>query len=421
MPSTEKRRWTPREGAYGGRASRTAFDYQAFVPDPISKLDLALPSDVAAVVTEAEVAVRELNAASPRLGALEALARQLLRAEAVASSRIEGLEMSHRRLERAAFDPDDADRTARLVVGNVRAMEAAIALGAAHRPLTRTAILALHAQLLRGTELDRIAGELRQTQNWIGDSDESPRGAEFIPPNERRVLDLLDDLCVFAARDDVPAIAQAAIVHAQFETIHPFADGNGRIGRCLIHVVFRQRDLATNYVPPVSLILATDQRAYVRGLNAFRNYQREGINSWIATFAQATRTAAREAMSFASQIEELQQSWRKRAGVKRAGTTAEKIIAVLPGQPVLDVKSAAAMAGVVYESARVAVDQLERAEILRELSSRRRDRVFEAPEVFALVDGFERRLAEGRTGTRPTPRVPAPHRRSVRRGNRLPS
>ena len=412
MPSTEKRRWTPRQGAYGGRASRTAFDYEAFVPDKIAKLDLALPSDVAAVVTDAEVAVRELNTASPRLGALETLARQLLRAEAVASSRIEGLEMSHRRLERAAFDPDDADRTARLVVGNVRAMEAAIVFGAARRPLTRSAVIALHTELFRGTDLDRIAGELRSTQNWIGGADESPRGAEFIPPNERRVPDLLDDLCGFAARTDVPAIAQAAIVHAQFETIHPFGDGNGRIGRCLIHVVFRQRALATNYVPPVSLVLATDQRAYIRGLGAFRRYDREGINSWIATFAQATRTAAREAVFFAAEIEQLQESWRTRARIERAGTTAEKIIAILPGRPVLTVKAAADVTGVVYESARAAIDRLEGVKILRPVNARRRDRVFEAPEVFELVNGFERRLAVAPSTDRPARRVPAAGRRA---------
>jgi Fic family protein len=414
LPSTEKRRWTPRVGANGGRASRIAFDYDAFVPDAIDELDLALPSDVAAVVTEAEVAVRELNGASPHLEALETLARRLLRAEAVASSQIEGLEMSHRRLERAAFAPEDADRTARLVHGNVRAMEAAIALGASHRPLTRAGILALHAQLFRGTELDHLAGQLRTSQNWIGDSDESPRGAEFIPPSELRVPDLLDDLCRFAARMDLPAIAQAAIIHSQFETIHPFADGNGRIGRCLIHVVFRQRDLAPNYVPPVSLVLATDQQAYIRGLNTFRRYDHEGINSWIATFAQATRTAAREAMAFAGQIEALQASWRERVGIRRAGTTAEKIISILPGRPVLDVKSAAEVTGVVYESARAAIDQLQHAKILRAVSSRRRDRVFEAPNVFELVNGFERHLAHGPASPRPVRRVPRAGKRAQR-------
>ena len=406
MPGTEKRRWTPREGAFGGRASRRSFDYSAFIPDRIAHLDLALPGDVATAVTDAEVAVRELNATSPRLGALEALARQLLRAEAVASSRIEGLEMSHRRLERAAFVPADADRQAKLVMGNVAAMEAAIALGAAHRPLTPSGILALHRELFAGTELDRIGGHFRDRQNWIGDSDVSPQNAEFIPPNELRVPDLIEDLCAFVARDDVPAIAQAAIVHAQFETIHPFADGNGRIGRCLIHVVLRQRDVAPTYVPPISLVLATDQKTYVRGLNMFREYTDEAIGAWMGVFAQATRTAAREAVSFGDEIARLQAGWRERAGIKRSGTTAEKIISILPGRPVIDIKAAAEATGSVYESARAAMERLEQAGVVHEVGSRRRDRVFEARDVFDLVNGFERRLATPEGERRPVRRVP---------------
>jgi Fic family protein len=407
MPGIEKRRWTPREGAFGGRASRRSFDYAAFVPDRIAQLDLALPGDVVAAVTDAEVAVRELNATSPRLGALETLARRLLRAEAVASSRIEGLEMSHRRLERAALAPEDADRQAKLVMGNVRAMEAAIALGAARRPLTSSVILALHRELFAGTELERIGGRFRDRQNWIGESDESPRNAQFIPPNELRVPDLITDLCEFAGRDDVPAIAQAAIVHSQFETIHPFADGNGRIGRCLIHVVLRQRDIAPTYVPPISLVLATDQKAYVRGLNVFREYTADAIAAWIGVFAQATRTAGREAVSFADGIAQLQSRWRERAGIERSGTTPEKIISILPGRPVLDIKAAAELTGVVYESARTAMERLERTGVVREIGSRRRDRASEAPDLFELVNGFERRLATPAGERRPVRRVPA--------------
>ena len=105
-PRFERRLWTPNATAFGGRASRRRFYYEAFLPDPIAELDLQLPSDVATVVTHAETEVRALNERAPDLGALEVLARQLLRAEAVASSRIEGLEMSHRRLARAEFAPE---------------------------------------------------------------------------------------------------------------------------------------------------------------------------------------------------------------------------------------------------------------------------------------------------------------------------
>jgi Fic family protein len=404
----ERRRWTPAEGAFGGRSSRRRFDYDAFLPDPIGELEPALPADIAGIVTEAEVAVRDLNTGAPGLGALEALSRQLLRAEAVASSRIEGLEMSHRRLARAAFDPDEADASARYVLGNVRAMEQAIGLGARSRAFTTRDIRTIHKTLFRDTPYERHGGEIRSTQNWIGGDDESPRNADFIPPPEDRVQSLLDDLSAFVERDDLPAVAQAAIAHAQFETIHPFGDGNGRVGRCLIHVVLRRRGLAVQYVPPVSLILATDQTAYVRGLTTFRTYTPDGLASWVGTFSQAVRTAGREALGFAGEVAALQEKLAKRAKIKRRGTTKERLIAALPAEPVIDVRRAAEIADVTYEAARLAVDELVGAGVLHAVSGRKRDRLYEARDVFDLVDEFERRLATpaGRhRPARPVPRV----------------
>src|SRR6202023_1686779 len=103
---------------------------------------------------------------------------------------------------------------------------------------------------------DATAGKVRDRQNWIGGASSGPRDAEFIPPPPELVPELLDDLSRFMARDDLPPVAQAAVAHAQFETIHPFADGNGRVGRCLISVVFRRRGLGQRLIPPVSLVLA---------------------------------------------------------------------------------------------------------------------------------------------------------------------
>jgi Fic family protein len=403
MATTVRRRWTPAAGAYGGRRARTSFDYDAYVPDRIADIEPALSSDEASVITEAEVAVRELNHRGPRLGALETLARQLLRAEAVASSRIEGLEMSQRRMALALAAPSDADATARAVLGNVRAMEEAIRLGSTRRPLRPRDILALHRTLLEGTRDGEIAGKLRRSQNWIGGDELSPRNAEFVPPPHELVPDLLSDLCGFAGRDDIPAVAQAAIVHAQFETIHPFADGNGRVGRCLIHVVLRQRGVTPNYVPPVSLILATDARSYVGGLTAYR---RGAVGEWSAVFAQALRSAGLRAVEFAERIAALEERWRDAAGRPRAGSAAERIIQMLPAQPVFQVSAAADSAGVVYEAARLAVERLTDAGVVRPLPGRRRGRLYEAPLLFALIDRFEHELATPLGGRRLVRRAP---------------
>jgi len=118
-------------------------------------------------------------------------------------------------------------------------------------------LLDFHQRLLAGTRLDAHAGAIRQEQNWIGGSSYNPCSAAFVPPPPEYVPDLLDDLCQFCNSDDIPAVAQAAIAHAQFDTIHPFVDGNGRTGRALIHLVLRRRGLATRVLPPVSLVLAT--------------------------------------------------------------------------------------------------------------------------------------------------------------------
>jgi len=344
-----------------------------------------------------------------RLGSLEVLGRQLLRAEAVASSRIEGLEMSHRRLARAAAAPEHADATARAVLGNLRAMERAIEIGSAARALTVPRLLELHRELFRDTPDAQRAGRLREAQNWLGGREDSPLGAEFIPPPEDQVDRLLRDLCEFVDRDDVPAVAQAAVAHAQFETIHPFFDGNGRIGRCLIHIVLRRRGVAPRYVPPVSLMLATNQKAYINGLTTYRSFSTEELNAWVATFAQATRMAGEQAATFAEEIGKLQERWRARAGVKRRGSAVDQLIAKIPAEPVLDVKRAATLTGSVYEAARLAIEQLVEARVLYRVGSRQRDRLFEARDLFDLVDDLERRLATPR-GSRRAAR-PAPHTR----------
>ncbi len=245
MAPYETRSWPADPTAPGARAERRAFRYRAFVPDPVAPLQLALPSSVAAAVSRAERAVDALNRDPPRLASLEVLARRLLRAESVASSRIEGLVLSQRRLARAeAEESETRDETARSVLGNVAAMEEAVALGSGARSLRLSDILTLHRVLMLATTTPQIAGELRDRQNWIGGNAYNPGRADFVPPPPELVKELMRDLVAFANRTDLPPVVQAAVAHAQFETIHPFADGNGRVGRALIHVVLRRRGLA---------------------------------------------------------------------------------------------------------------------------------------------------------------------------------
>lgn len=387
----EERRWDARPGAMGGRRNRRAFRYEAFVPEPVAKWSIDLRAEAVAAVTEATSSVEHLNRSPPKLQALEALTGQLLRAESLASSRIEGLELSHRRLARAAFQGDQAhDARAGEVVGNMAAMKRAIEVGAGADPFTVADIKVIHEALL-SFGLDKpIAGVVRTKQSWIGRNAHTPHDADYIPPPPDRVDELLEDLCAFMDRTDLPALVQAAVVHAQFETIHPFVDGNGRVGRCLIHSVFRRRALAPRYVPPISLILATRREQYIQGLVAFRDGR---TDEWVETFSDATTFASQEAERLAGEIADLQQHWDEALGRPRRDSAAYAILAALPAHPVIDVATAQNIAAVSDVAAGRALNVIEEAGILSSLGGRRRRRIWECGALFDLVDDFERDLA----------------------------
>ena len=382
------------------RKDREPFKYRAYVPDQIAEADLPLPGPLAAAVSEAERALAELNHDPPALKSLEALARQLLRAESVASSRIEGLELSYKRLARAAYDEEGArDDTARSVLGNIQAMERAVEIGAGAAPITVDSMLELHKTLMAATRDAHLGGVVRDKQNWIGGEVFSPRGAEFIPPPPGYVPELLEDLAAFLNREDLPGTQQAAVAHAQFETIHPFADGNGRVGRCLIHVVLRRRGLAPRYVPPISLVLAANADRYIKGLTAYRTGR---VDEWCFLFAKTVMVAAQEATSFADRVAALQEDWWKRAGSPRRDSAASRIIEHLPAHPLIDTKTAEQVIGASDEAVRLAVQRLEEAGVVTRVNAGSRNRVWEAAELYEALDEFER-TSPGVDSPRSTP------------------
>jgi Fic family protein len=385
---TEKRLWPADPGAYGGRKARRPGAYEVFIPDEISGRDFPLDGDAVAAVSEATRALQHLEASPPRIATLGALAQNLLRSESVASSRIEGVHLSHKRLARAAYQAARGQRDPRAaeVLGNVEAMKHAIEIGTAGKPLTTSDIEDTHRTLLRFTEDTDIAGIVRESQNWIGGNDYNPIGAAYVPPPPEYVRPLLDDLCAFATRIDLAPIVQAGIAHAQFESIHPFADGNGRVGRALIYTVLRRRGEIPNYVPPISLILAAEPMGYVGGLTWYRE---GGVSAWIAQFADATARAATEAERLADEIEQLQSTWLDDLGQPRRDAAVRQLISALPQQPVIDVAVAQALTGKSHVAVGKALQELERAGILHRLNERKWGRVWECDQLLNLVDAFE--------------------------------
>ncbi len=404
MGRFEDRIWRPSASVGAGGRHRRPQKIRAYVPHPIGDWEGTITGAAAAIIAESDRAISDLNRDAPAFSGLEALARQLLRQESVASSRIEGMVMGQRRLARAAHDAG-GDDTARQIVGNIRAMEQAIQLGSQERSFTHEDLIEIHTTLLEATRDRHLAGVVREEQNWIGGRGFSPTDAEFIPPPPEFMEELLVDLVEFVNRDDLPATLQAAAAHAQFETIHPFIDGNGRVGRCLVHVVLRRAGIARAVVPPISLVLATGADDYVRGLGAWRDTEPV---EWCLYFAGVSITAVREARGLASMVEQLQADWMGRVGHPRRDSSARALIDQLPGEPIVDVARAMDLTGTTRPAADRAIATLERAGVLVPLGNRRRNRQWEAREVFDLLDRFERELATPDDARRPARLAPRP-------------
>lgn len=399
-----RRHWVPDDAVGLARRDRRSCDYDAYVPDALANRPIVLSGETAADVADAERAITLLDAGASALHDTEILARILLRAESVASSRIEGLEVGARRLLRAEaareLGESPSDVTAAEVLANVNAMAATVLAVTPGEPITLDQLLDFHRRLLAGTRLDAHAGAIRAEQNWIGGSSYNPCSAAFVPPPPELVRDLIADLCQFCNTESLPAVAQAAIAHAQFETIHPFVDGNGRTGRALIHLVLRRRGLTTRVLPPISLVLATWSDAYIAGLQATR-YRgpassaaaSEAIDLWVGRFAAACRRAVADAESFEERTHLLQDSWRRRLGAVRANSAVDALVSMLPGVPLVTVGSAAGLTGRSFKAVNDAVGRLVEAGILRQVSVGRRNRAFEAPEVIDEFTALERQLS----------------------------
>jgi len=393
--TTFERWWPGDPGAPGGKANRVGFPYTSYVPGEIGSWEPNLPAAVAADAARAESAVRALTRHGAHLGALT---RPLLRSEAIASSRIEGLTVSHHRLALARVF--GTDPLAEEVHANLTALERSLTL--ADSSVTLASIREIHRILLGGTRHDAIAGSVRDRQNWIGGRHGNPRGAAFVPPPEGDVERLLHDLCVFIDRDDLPPLIQAAVAHVQFETIHPFADGNGRVGRALIHLVLRRRgiiDREAPVVPPISLVLAGSSDDYVDGLTAFR---RSDHRSWFEFMIDAAYRASLVADDLADRVTGLQDSWLALAGSPRRGSATRRLIERLPERPVIALADAIELTGASHQAARVAINRLAEAEVIQEITGKRRLRRWQAVGLFAVLDEIEGGVTARRARRLPT-------------------
>jgi Fic family protein len=384
--------WQHDPTAYAPPKYRRACRYEAFVPAPLAEQELLrLGADVAGVVSEAEAAIRELNTSARP--ALAPLARLLLRTESIASSKVEGMQLSVRDLARAEARVEsggNAGPTALEILANIDAMELAIHEAATVERFSIAEIEAVHQRLMERAPNAHIAGRIRTVQNWIGGNDYNPCGADFVPPPPEYVTALLEDLCDAINDDLLPPLVQAALVHAHFETIHPFDDGNGRTGRALIHVVLRRRGIAPAYVPPISIALARARDRYIRGLTDYREDRGE---AWIEYFAGVAASAAHLASEYLEAVQALTARWRAQLaespGAPRADAAAWAIIDILPAHPMISAPVAAAATGRSKPQIYQGLRELESAGVLTPLSAGKRNRSWEAAGLLDLLARLE--------------------------------
>lgn len=284
----------------------------AFVPTLLAERDLELDAGTVALAARAQAAVEQGTESLPEDFA--ALARLLLRAEGIASSFIEGVTAPVVDIVLAEADEVAQPTAAAWVAANLAAITEAI--DEAHAgALTVETLCRWHRTLMTGSPTPaQHVGVLRSEQGWIGGT--SPFDAHLVTAPPEQVAVLVADLVDYLNRVDIDAVSQAAIAHAQFEVIHPFADGNGRVGRVLIAWLLTRR-LSLVTPPPVSTRIATDVGGYGSGLVLFRMGDH---NTWVRWFANAVSGAGRAQLDLVASVDRLQREWRARLAAPRNGS-----------------------------------------------------------------------------------------------------
>jgi Fic family protein len=326
----------------------------AFVPDPLSEVgELGATPRLAAARAEGALSATAARH-DPRL---EVAARLLLRAEGVASSRIEAISAPADVVAVANVDRSVVGPAAE-VADNLRALDAVLA----HEgPLRREDLWQWHSFLMTSADLDDdLKGAWRDRLGWVGGP--TPRRAAYVATPDDRIDALMVDLVDYANTPSHDPVTAAGLVHAQFETIHPFADGNGRIGRLLIGWTLH-RHLALAVPLPVSVAFLRDVGGYLSGLTLYRTV---GPDDWIRWFANAVEQTALSAAETLAAVSELVASWPARLENLRSDAAARRLIDHVLTHPALDVDTAVSLLGVSPPTARAALEALAERGVLRQ-------------------------------------------------------
>jgi len=382
--ASEPVEWRPRVVAdpwpHQSESSRRSRSYVQAVPPRIASQSVVVRADVG---LRAETAVRELSRFDAEVsGRFDHLAPVLLRSESAASSLIEALSASARSIFTAELLGAGA-KNAMAIAAHTNALTEAVREGGS---LTSDTILRMHA-LLMESEPAHTPGQWRREPVWIGRNGTSPVGADFVGPAWESVPELIADLVKFAQRRDVGVLVLAAISHAQFETIHPFTDGNGRTGRALVQALLKYHGVTTSVAVPVSAGVLSDVDTYFRALG---EYRQGNIDPIVDVFALACLHAIDNARVLASEISEITQAWNERIRARKdSGIWA--LLELVARRPVVDASFVSTYLGVSLPNVYPLLDKLSSAGILRGKAEYRRGTLWRSQEILDAIDRFAAR------------------------------
>jgi Fic family protein len=377
------------EPSYGGRAGRYVRqpgNYSAFIPEPLPPSPpLRFTTELVELLSAADLALGRLDGTALMLPNPDLFVGMYVRQEAVLSSQIEGTQASLTDVLQFEIEHgDERPRDVREVVNYVDAMNHGLER-LPELPLSLRLIREIHAALLNGVRgHHREPGEFRRSQNWIGPAGATLRHATFVPPPAHEVPRSMASLERFWHAPEQSPLIKAALAHVQFETIHPFLDGNGRVGRLLITFMLCQEGVLRRPLLYLSHFLKRHRTDYYGCLQAVRD--RGQWEEWLAFFLRGVREVASEATDTATSIVAMRELHRDRVGDERAGRNLQRVLDLLFQQPIITVPMVQRHLAVTYATANTLVRRLVELRVLQELTGQRRNRRFGYRAYLALFE-----------------------------------
>jgi Fic family protein len=368
-----------------GKLTRASGGYWAYVPNSLPP-KLEWNTALVSRISKADLAVGTLSGLGETLPNPHLLIYPFIRREAVLSSRIEGTQSTLSDL--LLFEATQVEKRGDVkeVQNYVLAMEYGLKR-LNELPLSLRFIRELHNILMQGVRGEHSTpGEFRQSQNWIGPAGATLNEATFVPPPVPEMLECLSQMESFLhSNTELPPLIQAAMVHYQFETIHPFLDGNGRIGRLLVTLLLCQRNVLSKPLLYISAYFEQHRGDYYDLL--LKVSQSGEWRQWIEFFLTAVAEQAADAVSRSRRLLELLREYSQMVREKNLSPTTSQLVELIFMKPVLNVKTAQECLKVSYPSAQLALSSLEQIGILAEITGRKRDKAYSAQEILKVLDG----------------------------------